>query len=298
MALVDLTSVEVKEAGPEYEKFDVEKNDKARIHIPSGKVVQEFVHVFHREEPTMIERNGRKVPEWSRESFAGTFICLGDFETVMQSPSYGDPTNCPACAAMKAGPKLVERPKRTFAMNVIRYATHRRTTDLRNNNVENQVWRHADQRKIEPILNAAKEKPLNEIDFLVEADNSDWKKYQIQPSLGAPAFTTSDELKANMKVAYEAQFSADVLTEACGRKLSKDALESEVNRLVSEHRLEAEQEATADVFTPAENMIDPLAGSGGEVDITSRTTEDDLGSVPLMDMEGIQKGDLSNSLFD
>ena len=290
MGLVDLTSVEVKESGPEYDKFDVEKNDKARIHIPSGKVVQEHVHVFHREEPIMIERNGRKVPEWSRESFAGSFICLGDFERVLSSPSYGDPENCPACKAMNQGPKLVERPKRTFALNVVRYATQKRSTELRNNNVENQVWRHADIRKIEPILQAAREKPLNEIDFLVEADNSDWKKYQIQPSLGNPAFTKNDELKSNMKSAYDNQFSVEVLTDACGRKLGHDELLAEINRLQAEYRIEAEQEATTDVFTTSE---DGNVFTNEAVNVDDRTTEDDLSVVPVSDLE-----DLNQSLFE
>jgi len=286
MALVDITTVEVKEAGPNYDKFDVEKNDKARIHVPSGKVVQENVHVFHREEPTMIERNGRKVPEWSRESFAGTYICLGDFETVMASPSYGDPVNCPACKAMNAGARLIERPKRTFAMNVVRYATQKRSTELRNNNVENQVWRHADVRKIEPILQAAREKPLNEIDFLIEADNSDWKKYQIQPSLGDPLFTKSEELKSNMKNAYDNQFSTEVLTDACGRKLTNEALAAEIHRLEAEHRLESAQEVTSDVFETNGN-------GNGTVSIDDRTTADDLTVVPLSDINNINE-----SLFE
>jgi hypothetical protein len=289
MALVDITTVEVKESGPSYDKFDVEKNDKARIHIPSGKVVQENVHVFHREEPTMIERNGRKVPEWSRESFAGTYICLGDFETVMSSPSYGDPANCPACKAMNSGTRLIERPKRTFALNVVRYATQKRSTDLRNKNVENQVWRHADVRKIEPILNAAREKPLNEIDFLIEADNSDWKKYQIQPSLGEPAFTKDTELKANMKNAYDNQFSVEVLVDACGKKLTVDALTAEVSRLEAEHRLESAQEATTEVFTTS----DDTTSSNGFVDIEEKTTADDLVVMKLDDVNN-----LNESLFE
>ena len=290
MALVDLTSVEVKESGPNYDKFDVEKNDKARIHIPSGKVVQEHVHVFHREEPTMIERNGRKVPQWSRESFAGTFICLGDFETVLASPSYGDPTNCPACKAMNSGARLIERPKRTFALNVVRYATQKRSTDLRNKNVENQVWRHADVRKSEPILQAAREKPLTEIDFLIEADNSDWKKYQIQPSLGEPAFKKDSALEANMQNAYENQFSEEVLTDACGRSLTTEALAAEIHRLEAEYRIESEQETT-DVYTTEETSA--LSTTGGSVDIESKTTAGDLPVVPTTDLD-----DINDALFE
>jgi hypothetical protein len=150
------------------------------------------------------------------------------------------------------------------------------------------VWRHADVRKIEPILQAAKQKPLGELDFLIEADNSDWKKYQIQPSLELPAFTTNDELKANMKAAYDSQYPAETLTNACGRKLDKDALESEVSRLLAEHKLEAEQEATADVF----------GATSGEIDITERTTEEDLGHVAMAEMSQIQSSDGDvNDLF-
>ncbi len=296
MGLVDLTSVEIKDSGPSFDKFDVEKNDKALIHIPNNEVVQEFVHVFHREEPTMIERNGRKVPEWTRESFAGTFICTGDFETVLASPSYGDPSNCPACRAMNKTPKLVERPKRTFALNVVRYATNRRSYELRNNNVEVQVWRHADVRKLEPILNAARElaqngEKLNSVDFCVEADNSDWKKYMITPSLAKePAFRGNDTLKANMKEAYTGLFPTEQLVEACGRKLDSEALDAEISRLVAEHRLEAEQDSDSELFTAASSTSDSTNTDTSAV--TAKTTEDDLTTLPMDELDDI------NALFE
>lgn len=287
MALVNMNDVDIKESGPDFEKFDVEKNDKALIHIPQNKVVQEFVHVFHREEPMMIERNGRKVPNWSRESFAGSFICHGDFETVLANPTFGDPTNCPACRAMNKEPKLVERPKRTFAMNVVRYATNKRSYDLRNNNVDVQIWRHADIRKLEPILEAARERELNTMDFKIEADNSDWKKYMIQPSLAdKPAFTTKDELKANMKDAYDSLHSAEDLTNACGRRLASEALEAEITRLVSEWRLEASEDGE-----DGDGLFASSSDSSAVVE--DKTSEGDLQAVPVDDLDK-----LSSSLFD
>lgn len=288
MAYIDIESVDIKDSGPSYEKFDVQKNDKALIHIPVNKVIQEFVHVFHREEPTMVERNGRKVPEWSRESFAGSFICLGDFATVLANPMYGDPTNCPACAAMNKSPKLVERPKRTFALNVVRYATVPRTYDLRNNNVDVQIWRHADIRKLEPIQMAARQQPLNKADFMVEADNSEWKKYIIQPTLGGePKFMSNDTLKANMKNAYDNLFPESALIDACGRKLTADALEAEVSRLHTEHRLAVEDsEADAGLFAST-------AAPTNNVDVTAKTAEDDLVPVSVEDLD-----EISSSIFD
>lgn len=294
MGLMDITNVDIKEAGPSFDKFDVEKNDKALIHIPEPKVIQEFVHVFHRDEPMMTERNGRQVPTWSRESFAGSFICTGDFETVMSNPSYGDPTNCPACRAMNKSPKLVERPKRTFAMNVVRYATKPRSFDLRNNNVDVQVWRHADIRKIEPILLAAKQSggDLSKIDFMIEADNSDWKKYMIQPKLGNPTFTENDDLKSNMKEAYDNLFDQDTLTEAIGRKLPTEALESEISRLMTEYKLEAEGDSDdGGLFVKSDDSSDSDASS--DADVEDKTTSDDLQQVDENDLTSI-----GNSLFD
>lgn len=290
MGLINITDVPIKEAGPEYEKFDVEKNDKALIHIPGASIVQEHVHVFHRDEPTMIERNGRKVPEWSRESFAGTFICLGNFEKVLSSPSYGDPENCPACAAMSKNPRLVERPKRTFAMNVVRYATNKRSYDLRNNNVDVQIWRHADVRKLEPILMAAKQRDLKTVDFMVEADNSDWKKYVIQPNLGELTYKQNSELTSNMKSAYDNLFPTEVLTEACGKKLDKGAMEAEISRVTSEYRLEKESSEADDNFFTSSTGGNTASNT---IDVSAKTTEDDLQPVDLNDIEAI-----GSSLFD
>ena len=300
MALVKLTDVPIKDSGPDFEKFDVEKNDKALIHIPGDLIVQEFVHVFHRDEPTMIERNGRKVPEWSRESFAGTFICLGEFEKVLASPSYGDPENCPACKAMNTNPRLVERPKRTFAMNVIRYATNKRSYDLRNNNVDVQVWRHADVRKLEPILMAAKSVDLKTVDFKIEADNSDWKKYIIQPNLGELTYKQNADLTSNMKNAYDNLFSTETLTDACGKKFTKDALEAEISRVASEFRLEAASaEADEALYAPSSNGSGNtiVTNNSNSMDISAKTTEDDLQPVSLNDIADIGSS-IGSSLFD
>jgi len=294
MALVNLTDVPIKDSGPNYEKFDVEKNDKALIHIPDNNIVQEFVHVFHRDEPTMIERNGRKVPNWSRESFAGTFICLGDFEKVLSSPSYGDPELCPACKAMNSNPRLVERPKRTFAMNVIRYATNKRSHELRNNNVDVQVWRHADVKKLEPILMAARQvEKLNTIDFMIEADNSDWKKYIIQPNLGEVTYKQNAELTSNMKNAYDSLFPTETLIEACGKSLTADALAAEISRVQSEYRIESASDAEDTELFAGDSNNGSAAVTSASLDVAAKTTEEDLQPVELNDLN-----EIGSSLFE
>ena len=277
MGLIDITSVVLKDAAPSFEKFDVEKNDKALIHIPSGNLIQKFVHVFHREEPVMIERNGRKVPQWTKESFAGTFVCTGKFDNVIASPSYGDPEACPACKAMNQEPRLIERPRRTFAINIVKYATKQRSHELRNNNVEVQVWRHADQKKIEPILMAARQQAIDTLDFMIEADNSEWKKYIIQPKLGEVTYKSNPDLKANMEAAKEDLYDEDTLTEACGRTLTPDELNVEINRLVTEHRLGLVSEnGSSNLFLGEE--------SANSADVGTKTTEKDLGTVSTLEM--------------
>jgi hypothetical protein len=290
MGLTDLASIDIKESsGPSFEKFDVEKNDRALIHIPSGEVAHHFVHVFHREEPTMVETpDGRKVPRWSRESFAGMYICTGDMNKVAGSPSYGDPVNCPACRAMNGEHRLIERPKRTFALNVIRYMTNKREISLRNNNVEVQLWRHADLRKIEPIKLAAQQKPLDQIDFIIEADNSDWKKYSIQPSIQEPVFTRNSELAANVESAKNNLYSSDVLTEACGKNLPADQLEVEVNRLMQEFQLE-QRSGSSQVAAAQTPQATPAVSLNG-VSVDDKATEAELEQI---DLSGL--GDFLNS---
>lgn len=290
MGFTDLTNITIKESGPNFEKFDVEKNDKALIHIPDGGVVQHFVHVLHRDAPVMVERNGRKVPQWSRESFAGTFICTGDFETVGNNPSHGDPTNCPACRSMNKEPRLVERPKRTFAMNIVRYATQKRSYDLRNNNLEVQVWRHADTRKLEPIIVAANQlknegKTISEIDFAIEADNSDWKKYTIVPTRVAQ-YTQNGELQSAMDDAKDSLFSSETLDEACGKKLSADELQSEINRLEAEYRLESAPAEEEDLFAKSSSSSsDDGASEPAGVTASSQTQASDLDEDDVNELE-------------
>lgn len=236
MSYVDLTEIEVQSDRPQFEKFDVEKNDKARIMFPSGMIVQHWVHVLHSDVPEMVEGNyGKLRPQWSRESFAGSVICTGDAKTVARNPKYGDPEGCPACAAMQdERGHLVETPKKTYAMNVIKYATKPGTNlpPLRNLNVEVQLWKHADKNKINPIIEAAQQVPVDKIDFLITADNSDWKKYTIGTAAdGSALYLQNEDLGKAVEEAKKDLYDEDTLTAACGKKLSKDELAAEVKSL-------------------------------------------------------------------
>ena len=280
--LTDLSGIVLKESGPDFQKFDVEKNDRALIHIPSTKVAQHFVHVLRTTEPEMVENsNGKKVPRWSQDSFAGMVVCTGDFNKVLTNPFFGDPNGCAACRQMNSDPRLVEAPKRTFALNVIKYATQKRAYDLRNNNVEVMLWKHADQKKIEPIMLAAQQQPLDSIDFMIEADNSDFKKWQIQPKLGAPSFEGNEQLAANVEEAKENLYDADTLNAACGRMHSAEELEAEISRLVSEYRL---SKAPADTSAYSDSA-DSSEGPADPTDSSANATSDDVKEISLDDFK-------------
>lgn len=236
MAYVDLTEIEVQSDRPQFEKFDVDKNDKARIMIPSGMIMQHFVHVLHTDAPEMVTNQyGKLRPEWTRESFAGSVICTGDAKVVGRNPKYGDPANCPACAAMQDDrAQLVEQPKKTYAMNVIKYATKpgSNLAPLRNLNVEVQLWKHADKNKINPIIEAAQQVPVDKIDFLITADNSDWKKYTIGTAAdGSALYLQNEELGKAVEDAKKDLYNEETLTAACGKKLSVEELDAEVKSL-------------------------------------------------------------------
>jgi hypothetical protein len=238
--ITDFADVTLREDGPSFEKFDVEKNDQARILIPTTKLATTHIHVFHREPPEMVENDkGRMVPRYSRESFAGTYICLGDFTKVAGNPRFGDPDNCPACRLMNESEvALVEPPRKQYALNVIQYSTkHRDYLTLRNNNVEVKIWRHGDDKKITPIKTVAAQTKITSVDFLIAADNSDWKKYEIQPAQGKPLYTTEPALKEAVSAAIKDElYDDEALMKACGKQLSEPELEAEIKQLFQSYQ--------------------------------------------------------------
>lgn len=238
MSLIDLNDITLEEERPSFEKFDVPKNEKARILVPSTKAAVHYVHVFHSDTPEMVEQNGKMKPEWSRDSYAGSFICTGNPKTVAKNTRYGDPDNCPACKAMHdGGAQLVEMPKKNYALNVIKYSTKQRDNlKLRSKNVEVLVWKHGDDKKIAPIITASKQMEIDKVDFLIADDEgSMYKKWSIQPALDGALYTKDQELNANVKAALKELHDADTLTRACGRALSVEELEAEVKMLFNQY---------------------------------------------------------------
>lgn len=293
MGIVDINNASTREEGPNYNKFDIEKNDKARIVIPNGKIAQNFVHSLYRSAPTLTEDNGRTRKEWESSSFSGSVICTGDFDKVASSPSYGDPDGCAACKAMHdGGVQVATAPRKTFALNVIQYTTKKNEYAVRNLNVDVCLWKHSDDKKINPIKTALgeTEKPISQIDFLIEADGSMFKKWQITFT-HPPAYAKNDQLKEAVKAAMDNElYSEEDLIAACGQQLTREALEAKIREVRSQ--VPAALTDTSDgMFTAAatsvtknESASDDLSG----LEELGKTQESDLETLVADDVSSLE----------
>lgn len=241
MTLIDLTDISTDNGRPNFDKFDIDKNDKVRIVVPKLAVAQEYVHVFHTDAPVMETNDrGKQVPRWSRESFGGMFICTGDHDTVASNPRYGDPAKCPACRRMHdESARLIETPRRTFAMNVVQYNTKvGDNLTLRNKNVNVKLWRHADVKKVETLIDIARqvEKKIHTVDILISADNTEWKKLTITPAVDGALYMKDTELKKAVATSIKNElYDADTLKAACGRVVSEAEMEAEIKRIYQQY---------------------------------------------------------------
>lgn len=241
MGILDLTDISTDNGRPNFDKFDIDKNDKVRIVVPKLAVAEEFVHVFHTDAPVMETNDrGKQVPRWSRDSFGGMFICTGDHDTVKSNPRYGDPSKCPACRRMHdESARLIETPRRTFALNVIQYSTKAGDNlTLRNNNVNVKLWRHADVKKIETLIDIAKQVKgkIHALDILISADNTEWKKLTITPAVDGAMYLKDDELKKAVATAVKNElYDNDTLKAACGRVVSEEEMEIEIKRVYQQY---------------------------------------------------------------
>src|SRR5688572_30516324 len=240
MSITDLSSITTENERPSFDRLKFDKQEKKRVLVPSTRIAQFFVHVFHNDTPEMKElANGRTKPEWDTSSFAGGYICTGDVSKVAKNPRFGDPEGCAACRAMQdsSKPQLVEYAKKTFAMNALEYTTKPNSYDVRNRNVEVKVWKHGDASKIQPIQLAAEQmkksgKEIKDVDFLIECGNDEWKKLNINPDLAGAAYLSDEKLKATVEELIENELYPDeVLIQACGRQVTAEEMEAEVNAL-------------------------------------------------------------------
>jgi len=281
MSITDLSNINVEDERPTFDRLKIEKGEKLRLCVPSSRIAQYQVHTVHSDIPEMKEMsNGRMKPEWEQSSYAGGYICTGDVKKVSKNPRFGDPDNCAACAAMQdtTRPQLVEVAKKTFAMNCIQYNVKPGSYDVRNRNVEVKVWKHGDSAKLQPVQLASTQTELKEIDFLIECGNDMYKKLNINVDLGGAAYLKDEKLKEAVEelIANEL-YSDEVLTQACGRQVTAEELENEINQLFRQYEAQFGSSSA------------PTNGNGSGHDETSE---------PVEEMEGLSVSTLSSLLED
>lgn len=275
MGILKLTDIDTNNnRRPSFESFKIEKEDKLRINVPTLDIACEYTHVLRTEEPRWVENQwGRKVPEWSQDSFHTIVVCTGDQDVVGRNPKQGDPANCPACAKMNDEIRLIESPRRTFAMNVIQYHTvHGDYNKLRNNNLSVKIWKHGDVKKLESIIEIANQYDgeIEKADVLISADNTAYKKLTIMPAVKGAAYLSNDDLAEAMTQARAELYDNDTLSAACGNHMSKDELQSEVNALYRQYNGSS---TTASTVSDTASIVTADSGLGTNVSATSDVVE-------------------------
>jgi len=295
MSIVDITQASLRAEGPDYSKFDFQKgNNKARILLPNTNIAQAFVHSLYRSEAMMVaDDKGRLKADWENSTYAGSFICTGDFAKVAASPTYGDPDNCPACASLHSGPRVASAPKKQFGMNVIRYQTKPNDFEVIGDGVVVELWKHGNDRNIAPIVTALKEtgKPINHLDFLIETDGSVFKKLAIQMMFPAAYGKEGREgLKAAVVSAMDRLYPEETLLSALGEKVSKEELASNVAAAVAQ--------ATVGKGGSPEEVAgaNPFASVATSEPVAATVTSPMVASAPSEDLNKVDVGSIDSRL--
>jgi hypothetical protein len=267
MAIVSLVEASNSSSGPDFEKFGIrdKSNLTARILIPSLDMATAFVHSVYRAEGVFKETDGRSKLEWDNSSYAGSYHCTGDPAVVAASPRTGDPTRCPACAAMHSGPKVVSQPKRQYAMNVIQYMTKVNSHEVTGDSVTVKLWKHGDSKKLGPIATALNEteRDIKQIDFLItaNADKIQFNDWTINFSENV-AYVKNPALKAAVVEAISnGLYTNEDLDAALGTSMNAEALGSVVKEAQSSAMV-GRQMPEDRVFVAAEPTSAPAASSG------------------------------------
>lgn len=289
--IIDITEATVRSDGPDYNKFNfVKGNDNARVMVPSLGIACAMVHSLYRSEAEMVQDDkGRLKPEWEGSTYAGTFLCTGDFEKVSNNPMFGDPENCAACASLLSGPRVADRAKKQYGLNVLRYSTKPNAYDVVSDVVTVELWKHGNDRNIKPIVTAFKEsdaEKISHLDFLIETDGSIYKKLSIQPGRSMWRAEGNEGLKNAVVAAMGSLYTDEQLVGALGDKVSKEELAAAVSAAVA-------QATAGSGVSPNSSAENPFATTAPTEPVVSmvtpgeKTTAEDLNKVDVSSIDSL-----------
>jgi hypothetical protein len=253
----------------DYPKFSLDSNERARVSAIEGAPEFQFVHTMRA--PQIV--NGRPVMETQtfknkdgsedkkevmKTDFVGQHICIGDINVLSEKGA--DVTGCPVCKASKES-DAVEAPRRRFAMHIIRYKTTAGTFNIQDPfNVDLAVWSFAD--KVFNVLieltqqwGNLQERDLN----LGPCINKMYQNFDVAMAAQCE-WRASDMRQQQVATLYQNNKIED-LTVALGRRLSRDQIEEDLERVLTRYEIAMGRKGEAAI-------------SGGEA-----TAQVDVGSI-------------------
>lgn len=273
-----------KKSNFDYPKLSLDQNEKARVCVLDNPYM-EYVHTLRK----VITENGQPIMETqkfgrnqerSREvpqtDFVGKFICLGDMDTLKTKEV--DPDGCPACKAHLENSGAVDKPRRRFAVHVIKYQTRKGTFNLQEPfQVELMAWEFTEGR-YESLTDIRTEHgALNQIDLcLGPCTNKGFQKYDIIPG-GSCQWGSDDDRKTKTLEIYKAQRSED-LTPLIGRKVNFAELNSSVQDVVTTYnyafgRTDALPTPDTNAGSNADSDFSDLLGGGQKTEPEGNTDD-------------------------
>jgi hypothetical protein len=229
----------------DFNKFSLEKGERARVSCIEGEPEYQFVHTLRA--PQIV--NGKAVMETQnfrnkdgstearevmKTDFIGQHICVGDINILADQGV--DVQNCPVCKASKES-DAVQGPQRRFAMNILRYKTQVGSFLIQDPfNIEIVTWSFTDSR-FNTLIDLTKEwgnlqtRDLN----IGPCESKQYQKYDINMA-GECEWQKSDARMEQVKLAYKNN-KLENLDAALGRRLTREQVEEDLSRVLSRYEI-------------------------------------------------------------
>lgn len=228
----------------DYPKLRFEqKGEKARVALLEPSPVVEWVHTLRA--PVIV--NGQVVMESvkSKEGassekvkmdFIGQHVCFGNPNVLAeraQKGSFGDPDNCPTCAAA-ADSDAIEPPRRRMALHIIRYKTQPGSYKPQSPfQVELLAWVFG-EKVFDSIVSIIEEHgDIRGRDLLLECANKMFQNVEVQ--VGGEAAWLADPANKQFVSRLYAENRSEDLTPLLARKVTRAQAEEDITKVKLRH---------------------------------------------------------------
>lgn len=160
--------------------------------------------------------------------FVGNPICLGNDGKIREKGT--DPDNCPACEAAERGDGA-KKPKRRYAMNVIRYALNQRSEPVVPFSCSCTVWSFTENRATDLRGFAKEYGDLRQRDLILgPCEDKNWQRYDVKVGARALWLTSGDDVKKFVIDTFRNNRIED-LTSACGRQQDRNFMIQDLRKI-------------------------------------------------------------------